>query len=105
MGFSVHLEHLFSAVRRVANETLTCRINDEIKQFQRNLADQYWAIIRDFRNVDRAFSPLDGQTNGTINLECGKSRARSSCPSSQGREIELIDERPGHREGRGARIN
>ena len=104
-GLSIHLQHLFSAVRRVADQTLIRRIDDEIEQFQRNLTDEDRTVFGDLRDVDRAFPPLVGQTNCARDLECGKSRGRSSCPGSQGSETELVDERLGHREGRCARIN
>src|SRR5208282_3371741 len=102
---SIHLKHLFSAVRRVANETLVSRIDDEIEQFQRNLTNEYGRVFREFNDIHLAFSSLDGQAHTPINMERRKTGAGPSNPGSEGDQGELIDEGLRHRKSRRARIN
>ena len=54
------VNHMLSAVVRVADQLGTIRINDEIKRFQRDLTDKWWAIVRDFADFDDAVAILDG---------------------------------------------
>ena len=48
---SKEFDHLFAAVRRIADEALTLRIDHEIEHFPRYLADQDWTFIGQFDHV------------------------------------------------------
>ena len=56
---SIHFEHLFSAVRRVADQAVVGWIDDEIQELQRNLADEYGRVVREFDDINLAFPTLD----------------------------------------------
>ena len=53
----------------IADESLSLRIDDEVHDLERNLADQNRAIVRNTRDLDRAISPLYGKPDGLVDSD------------------------------------
>ncbi len=78
---SIHFDHVFAVVRGVADESLADRIDEEIEHFQGELTDQGGTIIGNLGDFDVAIAALNGETNGTIDVE-GNDPRRSASGSS-----------------------
>jgi hypothetical protein len=56
-----NIHDMFAAVRWVADQTLVLHIDDEIEQFQGDLANQDRQVVGDLADIEGAFAPLDCQ--------------------------------------------
>jgi hypothetical protein len=59
-----HIDHLFAAVVGVADELSSGRVDHEIQEFQRNLADQHRAFVRNLGQRDRRLRLYGRKTPG-----------------------------------------
>ena len=63
---SVQLDDLLPAVRRIADQGLPGRIDYEVHQLQRHLANEHRAVFRDLDHVAGAVAALDRQTDRPV---------------------------------------
>ena len=79
---SVQFQHLFAAVRRIANQTLRFCIDHKIEHFQGHLSDQDRAFVGKFKYVTSAFPVLHNNAGAAIYFQRrhAASRADGSRP-------------------------
>src|SRR5947209_7334550 len=63
---SEQVDHVLPAVLRVAGQPPVLRVDDEVEQFQRHLANEDRAIIRQVGHVHVTIAPLNGEPHGRI---------------------------------------
>src|SRR6266478_2710963 len=80
------LEHLFAAMRRVADQLLPSWIDHEIQDFERNLSDQDRTIIGNRNDVNRAAAALHRQLDGLVDLDIDEPTSSSHTPFMSGLE-------------------
>ena len=60
------VDHVLAVVVRIADQPLADRIDDEVQPFQRDLPNQYGAIVGNLRHVARELALLNGQPDSRI---------------------------------------
>ena len=59
---------------RVADQLLTYRVHDEIKDLERHLANQYRTFVGHFAHLAKTVSPLNRQLHRKVGVECDEAR-------------------------------
>ena len=64
---SIEFIHMLAAVRGISDQRVRPHVHDEVQVLQRQLTDEDRGIVRNFHDVHRAVSPLDGQPHSIVN--------------------------------------
>jgi hypothetical protein len=88
---------MFPTVGRVADESLTDRIDDEIECFERDLADQHGAFVGQFRDFDETIAALHRELDGPIHPELRDAAAGDGLARAEPFQAELLDVAPRQR--------